>query len=209
MSHAVQVKYRSSQGNCPCWLIEVYFGMLRLFRYCICSGLLVVLPISQMVGQEADLTEQQKANFERFERLLSNVKLVGSFTELSQSPTDLKEEEYVIQQVTKSDEGDKWIFRAEIKYGNNRFVVPLELDVIWAGDTPVITLTDLTIPTLGTFSARVLFHEGKYSGTWSHGDKGGHLFGRIVSQSEDQESAAGADKQEPNDGSSPKTQGDK
>jgi len=50
---------------------------------------------------------------------------------------------------------------------------------LWSGNTPVITLDNLWIPGMGTFSARVLIHQGRYAGTWSHGDKGGHLFGRI------------------------------
>ena len=45
--------------------------------------------------------------------------------------------------------------------------------------TPVITLTELTIPALGTFSARVVIDNGKYAGTWTHGDVGGHMFGVI------------------------------
>ena len=43
----------------------------------------------------------------------------------------------------------------------------------------MITLTDFTVPGLGTFSARVLIYRNKYAGTWSHGDVGGHLFGTI------------------------------
>ena len=33
------------------------------------------------------------------------------------------------------------------------------------------------IPGLGTFSSRVVIYEGRYAGTWQHGDVGGHLFG--------------------------------
>jgi hypothetical protein len=33
--------------------------------------------------------------------------------------------------------------------------VPIPLIVRWAGDTPVITLTDLTIPGVGTFTTRL------------------------------------------------------
>ena len=38
----------------------------------------------------------------------------------------------------------------------------------------------LTIPNLGTYTARVLFYGDQYAGTWSAGaDHGGHLWGRI------------------------------
>jgi hypothetical protein len=46
-------------------------------------------------------------------------------------------------------------------------------------DTPMIMLDNLTIPGLGTFSARVFFHGDLYGGSWQDGDKGGFLFGRI------------------------------
>ena len=42
-----------------------------------------------------------------------------------------------------------------------------------------ISLTDLAVPTLGTFTARVIFHGDRYAGTWQHGNVGGHMFGRI------------------------------
>ena len=47
---------------------------------------------------------------------------------------------------------------------------------------PVITLDNLWIPGMGRFSSRVLIHDGRYSGTWSHDEVGGHLFGRIVNE---------------------------
>ena len=49
----------------------------------------------------------------------------------------------------------------------------------WAENTPVITLSELAIPGLGTFSARVVVHDGLYAGTWRHGEVAGHLFGQI------------------------------
>jgi hypothetical protein len=51
--------------------------------------------------------------------------------------------------------------------------------MLWAGDTPIIEMTDVTIPRLGTFSARVFFYGDRYAGTWQHGQYGGHMFGRI------------------------------
>jgi len=51
--------------------------------------------------------------------------------------------------------------------------------VKWAGDTPVITLTNLGIPGLGTFTSRVVIYDNRYAGTWQHDKVGGNLFGRI------------------------------
>jgi hypothetical protein len=60
--------------------------------------------------------------------------------------------------------------------------VPIDLKILWSGNTPVITLDNLWIPGMGKFSARVLIHDGRYSGTWSHDAIGGHLFGKIVKE---------------------------
>lgn len=87
-------------------------------------------------------------------------------------------EKYTIAKVTKLKD-DYWLFTARIQYGKNDVTVPMTLEVKWAGDTPVITLTDLTIPGLGTFTSRVVIHGERYAGTWQHGNSGGHLWGVI------------------------------
>ncbi len=126
----------------------------------------------------------QQALFKQFEETMSGVKMVGRFT-ITGKDSPPAEEEYTINKVTKLDEGDYWMFIARIKYGDKDYTVPLPLQVKWAEDTPVITLTNLKILGQGPFSARVVIHEGKYAGTWSHGEVGGHLFGKIVKIEED------------------------
>jgi hypothetical protein len=160
------------------------------------SALLLVFVIystNALLGQEerqqsekktADQTEnkaEEKERFAKFEKLLTNAKLTGKFT-VTGRPTDtLREETYEILSVKKLEEGDFWRFRTRIKYGDIDVVLPLPLEVKWAGDTPMISLSDLEIPMVGKgkFGARVLFHGDKYCGTWSHDDVGGHLFGTI------------------------------
>jgi len=124
--------------------------------------------------------------FERFAKQLSNVKLVGRFTIVGKEGP-LAKEEYTILKVDKLPLGDKWLFHCRIKYGQHDLTLPLPLDVKWADDTPIITLTDLAIPPLGTFSSRVVIHDDKYAGTWRHDNVGGHLFGTIEKLPEDKE----------------------
>lgn len=111
-----------------------------------------------------------------FEKSLSGSVLVGRFTVVGKESEAPKEERYTISKVRKQDDGE-WIF--VYQYGKSDTQIPIKLPIEWAGDTPVITMTDLTIPGVGTFSARVLFHRGWYAGTWQHGPVGGHMFGRI------------------------------
>ncbi len=73
--------------------------------------------------------------------------------------------------------------QTRIKYGDHDVTVPIVITILWAGQTPVMTLDKVVVPGLGTFSARVVFHEDKYAGTWSHDDVGGHLFGKVEESS--------------------------
>jgi len=131
-----------------------------------------------VASDKSDQAEQAKL-FQRFEETLSDVKFVGRFTILGKDDGPLRKEEYTIHSVKKLPKGDYWLFNTRIKYGKNDVQVPLPLEVKWAGTTPMITLTNFTVPGLGTFSARVLIYHNKYAGTWSHGNVGGHLFGTI------------------------------
>ena len=121
----------------------------------------------------------REALFKHFEETLTGVKFAGRFTIVGKDNGPLPKEEYTITSVKKMPEGDFWEFTARIQYGNYDVSLPLPLEVKWAGSTPMITLTDFTIPGMGTFSARVLIYNKKYAGTWRHGKVGGHLFGVI------------------------------
>ncbi len=133
-----------------------------------------------LAAENDEAAKIEKERFKKFEEMLSGVKLVGRFTIVGKEQGKLPEEEYTIKSVEKLPKEDFWKFEARIKYGNNDYTVPLPLRVKWADDTPMITLTDFRILGQGPFSARVIFYNGKYAGTWSHGKAGGHLFGKIV-----------------------------
>jgi hypothetical protein len=110
---------------------------------------------------------------------LTNAKLIGSFTISGREDQAPKTEEYTISSALKLPDGDVWLIKSRIKYGDKDVTVPVPVEIKWAGDTPVITLTNLEIPGLGTFSSRVVIYEGRYAGTWQHGQVGGHLFGKL------------------------------
>ncbi|MHC2069377.1 hypothetical protein ACYFX5_18030 [Bremerella sp. T1] len=153
--------------------------------------LLLLLPLAwspaTLLAQEAlahedkpaEASDVQARRFAAFEKTLNNVALIGSFTISGKEDKAPKPERYEIKNVRKLDEGDVWLFNARIKYGDKDVTLPLPLEVKWAGMTPVITLDKTTIPGMGTFSAHVVIDEDKYAGTWTHGEVGGALFGRI------------------------------
>ena len=123
-------------------------------------------------------TDPDRAALEKqFEKTLTGATLAGHFTR-GDAP-GLSEEKYTIEKVSKVG-GDTWLFSARVQYGSRDLTVPMPLTVKWAGDTPVITLTDFTIPGLGTYTARVMIYRGQYAGTWQGKNRGGHLYGRII-----------------------------
>jgi hypothetical protein len=152
-------------------------------------GLLGACPLvavsAEDVGRQNDQqpAEAKPGAAERkFQEEMSGAVLVGHFTTVGAEPAGkLNEERYAIRKVSKiADKQNTWRFFVRIQYDDLDVTLPLDLEVFWAADTPVITLTNFTIPALGTFSARVLVHGQRYAGTWQHGEKGGHLFGRVV-----------------------------
>jgi hypothetical protein len=133
-------------------------------------------------GQEPakkDATPSREELIKKLETDLTNVKLIGRFTVAGREDREPRPEEYTITSAMKLPEGDVWLIKARIKYGDKDMTVPMPLEIKWAGDTPVITLTDLAIPGLGTFTSRVVIYDNRYAGTWQHGKVGGNLFGHI------------------------------
>jgi hypothetical protein len=150
-----------------------------------------ILVCSSVVAQETQKTPaaQPAANGEKLDRAalekafaerMSNAALVGHFTDRTRENAKLpREEKYTLGKVAKI-KGDHWLFQARIQYGEHDVTLPLPLRVVWAGDTPVITLDKMPIPGFGTFTCRVMIFGDQYAGTWDGGDHGGHLFGKIV-----------------------------
>ena len=157
---------------------------MNAIRIITCCMLLAVSPTpvcgqQPEEGSKKDPEAEQAERFKQFEETLSGAKLVGRFTVLGKDDGPMPKEEYTIKSVKKLPDGDYWMFNARIKYGNKDVTIPLPIEVKWAGDTPIITLTEFTVPTMGTFSSRVVIYNKKYAGTWTHGKVGGHLFGTI------------------------------
>jgi hypothetical protein len=107
--------------------------------------------------------------------------MVGRFTVTGREDRQASPDRYDISSVEKVGDG-QWRFNARIRYGSVDTTLPIVVTMRWAGDTPMITLTDFTIPSMGTFTVRVLFYGDRYAGTWQHGNVGGHMFGRIEKQ---------------------------
>ncbi|MFV0443705.1 MAG: hypothetical protein ACK5Q5_09055 [Planctomycetaceae bacterium] len=138
-------------------------------------ALLVAYAAPSCADDARPLTDAEQA----FVKQLSNRVMAGHFTIDGQGDGSGKMEKYTIGQVSKVD-GDQWTVEARIQYGKVDAAVPVPVHVNWAGDTPVLSVTNLSIPLLGDeFSARILFDGDRYAGTWKHGQAGGHMWGHL------------------------------
>lgn len=151
--------------------------MCRLFAS------LIVFPTLFLVSVSADETSDaaQEKREQAFSKRMENVTLTGSFTVDGKSQDGPpKAESYEIESVKKVT-GNLWTFMTRIKYGKTDARLPVTVPVIWADETPMVSLTNATIPGLGSeFSAKVIFDGDRYAGTWAHGKAGGHMFGKIA-----------------------------
>ena len=136
------------------------------------------------VAQDAPVTKPAEPTQEeleqKFSEKLSGATLVGQFTVSDiNDGKPLAQDKYQLGKVHKLPNG-LWSLEARIQYGEHDVKLPLALPVKWAGDTPVISVTKVAFPGLGTYSARVLFYDDSYAGTWSGSTHGGEMWGKIV-----------------------------
>jgi hypothetical protein len=126
------------------------------------------------VVEPASLPELERQFAER----MKGASLVGRFTIAGREDQAARPDRYDIESVEKVGE-NQWRFNAKMSYGDLDATIPIVVPMGFLGDTPVITLTDLEIPGVGTYTARVFFYGDRYAGTWQGGRVGGHMYGRI------------------------------
>ena len=128
------------------------------------------------VVKPASMTDLERQFAER----MRDVRLVGSFTVDGREGRTPRADGYAIASVEKIGD-DLWRFNATMDCcgAAGKGVIPIAVPMKWIGDTPVIMMTDTSLPGLGTFTVRVFFYGDRYAGTWQHGQVGGHMSGRI------------------------------
>ena len=163
--------------------VQKKYGLISV---CVTSAMMAALlgsprTVAQLATDES--VEKPDTRFAALKESLSGVAMVGNYTVSGEKPSELKAERYELESVQHLGD-DRWLITARIHYGEHDVTLPLPLPIRWAGDTPVISLDNMMIPGLGTFTARVMIYADHYAGFWSGGDHGGHLFGVIVRDSE-------------------------
>jgi hypothetical protein len=113
----------------------------------------------------------------KFAQTMTGATLVGHFNAHG-TEQNAHDDHYTIVGARKLG-GDLWVITAKIEYRGASVAIPLVVPVKWAGDTPVISVTDMTIPGMGSYTARVMIYKDQYSGMWDAGTHGGLMWGKI------------------------------
>ena len=167
------------------FLLTVPFGMGPAIAQPPTETSTVDEPQSETTPPDADPSAAQvKEREKKLAAYLSGATFAGKFTIDGKEDMAPKTEEYTISKCEKLPQPNLYRMTARIKYGEVDSEVPLDIKILWSGNTPVITLDSFWIPGMGTFGARVLIHSGRYAGTWQHDAVGGHMFGEIKKSEE-------------------------
>jgi hypothetical protein len=132
------------------------------------------------IGTAVDPASLPELERQFAERMHGSV-MVGFFTVAGREDRPARPDRYEIASVEKVGD-DRWRFNTRMKYGDRDIPLPVTVTMRWVDDTPMIMLTDFTIPSMGTFGVRLFFYADRYAGTWQHERVGGHMFGRIEKQ---------------------------
>jgi hypothetical protein len=176
---------------------------MRPTRFILLAGLVLLAPLAAVSQPPAGETPSTRTGDDRgsarrarsaqrrelekqFEGMLTGAVLKGTWQMTGEEGLkglaplgEARAEEYTISGVSRAG-GDYWIINARVQYADKDVTLPITVRVLWAGDTPIITLDKMGLPGLGTYSARVMIYRGFYSGTWFGTNYGGVLSGQIV-----------------------------
>lgn len=136
---------------------------------------------SEKAASETEKMEKQ------FAAMLKGATLMGTWAAVG--PVGLgddKQDGYQIVEAKKV-KGDKWVMVSKFKYKGQELNIPVPVVVKFAGDTAVMILNNLPTGDGATWSARILYHNDVYTGSWweSTKKKGGILSGVISRKSEE------------------------
>src|SRR5262245_8549755 len=115
---------------------------IRCLMLVVCATLAVS---GATASDDVELTAREK----KFAEALSGAVLVGTFSIDGVNTGKLPmPERYELKSVEKTKDG-LWTFTARVSYLTQDVTLPITVPVVWAGDTPMISLSDSTLPGLG------------------------------------------------------------
>ncbi len=117
----------------------------------------------------------------KFAAMLTNATLNGTWAPITGGKLGgEKKDAYFVVRATRKD-GDNWEIVSRVTHKGAQVDFPIPAIVKFAGDTAVLILNDVRTADGKTWSARVMFHNDVYAGSWwGAGQKGGAISGTIT-----------------------------
>ncbi len=117
-----------------------------------------------------------------FIAMLKNATLEGTWVPISGGQTgEQKVDRYRVVRAEKVD-GDQWHIVSKIKHQGQEIEYPIPVTIKWAGDTAVLILDEVATGGGNSYSARVLFHNDRYAGSWWGKDQPGGLVSGAITR---------------------------
>ena len=153
-----------------------FFPMTRRFFL----PIIAVLSLDSLSAADEDANTQDPAA--AFTAMLENATLNGSWAPIDKRLLgDEKQDGYHIVKA-RPQEGDTWKIFYKMKIQGREIVYPIPVTIKFAGDTAVMILNNSPVGVGQTWSARILFHDDVYAGSWWNKGKtkGGIVSGTIT-----------------------------
>ncbi|MFN0125600.1 MAG: hypothetical protein ACKV19_02810 [Verrucomicrobiales bacterium] len=116
---------------------------------------------------KAPLTAQESA----FAAMLTNATLRGTWAPIDQRLLGEEHKDgYRILRAEKLGEG-KWALVSRLQFQGQEITVPFPVTVHFAADVAVLVLDKIPLGDGSLWSARILFHDDVYAGSWWGADK--------------------------------------
>ena len=140
-----------------------------------------LLPLLLLVclGAAGSAESSKGAQEEKLRAMVSNCLLDTRWcTTKNGKMSEEYQDTYSIQSATRKGK-EQWTINVLVEVLGRNVAVPIPVRLSWAGETPVVTLEKVSVPGLGSYSARVLLYENTYAGVWSANGRAGMLHGTI------------------------------
>jgi hypothetical protein len=148
-----------------------------------CSLFLPLLAAACCVFSDTAVAEDDAAELEVvFIAMLKNASLEGTWVPIQGGQSSgQKADRYSVVRAEKV-EGDQWHIVSKMKHQGQEIEFPIPVTVKWAGDTAVMILDEVATGGGKSYSARVLFHNDRYAGSWWASDQAGGLLSGTISR---------------------------
>jgi hypothetical protein len=148
------------------------------------TAALIVFPgfIAFTLAAADEGTANQEAMEQKFSAMLEEATLHGTWAPFrAEGLGDDLEDRYFIVRAAK-EKGDRWLIVSRLNYKGQQLDVPIPVVIKFAGDAAVMILNDVPVGEGKTWSARILFHDDVYAGSWWGAEKkeGGVVSGTIT-----------------------------